>query len=99
MEFVTTLIAAVEQQGGTIETTQEFEDAWSEECTSIANATLFPKTDSWIFGANILGKKHTVLFYLGGDGLVPRRPRRRPAVRTPRLRGEEQGGGRLARDP
>ncbi|RYY12537.1 MAG: NAD(P)/FAD-dependent oxidoreductase, partial [Alphaproteobacteria bacterium] len=45
---------------------QKFEDAWSEECTSIANATLFPKTDSWIFGANIPGKKHTVLFYLGG---------------------------------
>ncbi|TWX36272.1 NAD(P)/FAD-dependent oxidoreductase [Frigoribacterium sp. ACAM 257] len=66
VEFVTKLIAAAEQQGGTIETTQEFEDAWSEECTSIANATLFPKTDSWIFGANIPGKKHTVLFYLGG---------------------------------
>ena len=27
---------------------------------------LFPKVDSWIFGANIPGKKQTVMFYLGG---------------------------------
>ena len=37
-------------------------------CTTIANYTLFPKTDSWIFGANIPGKKHAVMFYLGGLG-------------------------------
>ncbi|MFC9935918.1 flavin-containing monooxygenase [Glutamicibacter sp. NPDC127525] len=44
----------------------EAETRWTELCTDIANATLFPKADSWIFGANIPGKKHTVLFYLGG---------------------------------
>ena len=32
----------------------------------IANQTLFPKAASWIFGANIPGKKRTVMFYLGG---------------------------------
>ena len=28
--------------------------------------TLFPKADSWIFGANIPGKKKTVMFFMGG---------------------------------
>lgn len=37
-----------------------------ETCRSIADATLFPKAQSWIFGANIPGKKNTVLFYMGG---------------------------------
>ena len=30
--------------------------------------TLFPKVDSWIFGANIPGKKNTVMFYMAGIG-------------------------------
>ena len=29
---------------------------------------MFGKVDSWIFGANIPGKKRSVLFYLGGLG-------------------------------
>jgi cyclohexanone monooxygenase len=29
---------------------------------------LFPKADSWIFGANIPGKKNTVMFYMAGIG-------------------------------
>ena len=28
--------------------------------------TLFPKVDSWIFGANVPGKTKTVMFYIGG---------------------------------
>ena len=30
--------------------------------------TLFPKVESWIFGANIPGKKNTVMFYMAGIG-------------------------------
>lgn len=30
--------------------------------------TLFPKVDSWIFGANIPGKKNAVMFYMAGIG-------------------------------
>ena len=30
--------------------------------------TLFPKADSWIFGANVPGKKNTVMFYMAGLG-------------------------------
>ncbi|MGO2749550.1 MAG: flavin-containing monooxygenase [Pseudoclavibacter sp.] len=66
VEFVTHLIEEAKKRGVAIEATQEAEDAWTETCKDIANATLFPKTDSWIFGANIPGKKHSVLFYLGG---------------------------------
>jgi cyclohexanone monooxygenase len=49
-----------------IDVKPEQEAKWTETCTEIANATLFPKADSWIFGHNIPGKKPSVLFYLGG---------------------------------
>ncbi|WP_028266969.1 flavin-containing monooxygenase [Arthrobacter sp. MA-N2] len=51
-----------------IEPTPEAELEWTELCTTIANMTVFTKVDSWIFGANIPGKKPSVLFYLGGLG-------------------------------
>ena len=44
----------------------EIETAWTETCSDIAHQTLFPRAASWIFGANIPGKKRTVMFYLGG---------------------------------
>jgi cation diffusion facilitator CzcD-associated flavoprotein CzcO len=52
--------------GGWMDVRPETEDAWTEICADIADATLFPKAASWIFGANIPGKKRTVMFYLGG---------------------------------
>jgi len=70
VEFITTLVTEAERRGGLIEVSQQVEDEWTETCTTIANYTLFPKTDSWIFGANIPGKKHAVMFYLGGLGRV-----------------------------
>lgn len=48
------------------EATPEKEQQWSETCLEIADATLFSKAQSWIFGANVPGKKNTVYFYLGG---------------------------------
>jgi hypothetical protein len=30
--------------------------------------TLFPKVESWLFGANIHGTKNTVMFYMAGIG-------------------------------
>jgi cyclohexanone monooxygenase len=49
-----------------IEVKPETESAWTDTCGDIADMTLFPKAASWIFGANIPGKKRTVMFYLGG---------------------------------
>jgi cation diffusion facilitator CzcD-associated flavoprotein CzcO len=49
------------------EPTNESEDAWGSEVTGIANATLFPRTDSWWTGANIPGKPRGFSAYLGGS--------------------------------
>jgi hypothetical protein len=68
VEFITQLIQRAETDQIVIEATQEAEDEWTETCRTIADFTLFPKTDSWIFGANIPGKKHSVMFYLAGLG-------------------------------
>ena len=49
------------------EPTNESKDAWGSEVTGIANATLFPRTDSWWTGANIPGKPRYFSAYLGGS--------------------------------
>jgi len=51
---------------GWLDVKPDTETAWTETCADIADQTLFPKAASWIFGANIPGKKRTVMFYLGG---------------------------------
>lgn len=67
VEWIASTIGHMEQNGySTIESTPEAEAAWTETCASIASQTLFPKADSWIFGANIPGKKNTIYFYMGG---------------------------------
>lgn len=49
-----------------IESTPKAEVAWTDKCDTISAGSLFRKTDSWIFGANVPGKKHSVLFYFAG---------------------------------
>ncbi|MFJ9055671.1 NAD(P)/FAD-dependent oxidoreductase [Streptomyces sp. NBC_00111] len=67
VEWITELIQTVEEGGrSTIEATRSAEDAWTVTCQQLADYTLFSKIDSWIFGANIPGKKKRVLFYFGG---------------------------------
>ncbi|UGS35652.1 flavin-containing monooxygenase [Capillimicrobium parvum] len=67
VEWIGELIGHAERNGvQTIEPTPEAESGWSATCQEIANMTLFPKVESWIFGANIPGKKHAVMFYMGG---------------------------------
>ena len=51
---------------GAVEPTTDSEEAWGNEVTGIANATLFPRTDSWWTGANIPGKPRYFSAYLGG---------------------------------
>jgi cyclohexanone monooxygenase len=67
VEFITDLIHEAEREGGAlIEATAEAEDGWTATCNEIAHMTLFPKAESWIFGANIPGKKNAVMFFMGG---------------------------------
>jgi cyclohexanone monooxygenase len=54
------------KDGAWIDAKEEIENAWTDTCAEIADATLFAKAASWIFGANIPGKPRTVMFYLGG---------------------------------
>ncbi|WP_212747268.1 flavin-containing monooxygenase [Streptomyces montanus] len=69
VEWIAELVKAVEDGGlASIEATREAEDAWSVTCQETADYTLFPKVESWIFGANIPGKKRTTMFYFAGLG-------------------------------
>jgi cation diffusion facilitator CzcD-associated flavoprotein CzcO len=56
-----------ERELGAVEPTAESEEAWATEVSALANATLFPRTDSWWTGANIPGKPRYFSVYLGGS--------------------------------
>ncbi len=61
-------IRHLEKHGlGTVEPTPDSEEAWHDELTALANATLFPRTASWWTGANIEGKPRYFSAYLGGS--------------------------------
>jgi cyclohexanone monooxygenase len=69
VEWISDLIKHMNDTGRQlVEATHEGEDGWTATCNEIAGYTLFPKADSWIFGANIPGKARTVMFYLAGLG-------------------------------
>ncbi len=46
--------------------TSEAEEHWRSHVLELADATLFPKADSWYMGANIPGKPKEMLMYPGG---------------------------------
>jgi cyclohexanone monooxygenase len=69
VEWIGGLIGEAERRGArTVEPTPEAEAGWTATCQEIADMTLFPQADSWIFGANIPGKKNAVMFYMAGIG-------------------------------
>ena len=42
------------------------EEAWRAQVLALADATLFPRADSWYLGANIPGKPREMLSFTGG---------------------------------
>tara|TARA_B110000444_G_C18828318_1_gene591622 strand:- start:921 stop:2447 length:1527 start_codon:yes stop_codon:yes gene_type:complete len=56
-----------DQELGAIEPVTDSEEAWASEVSAFANATLFPRTDSWWTGANIEGKPRYFSVHLGGS--------------------------------
>ena len=52
---------------GAAEPTVDSESAWADEVGALANATLFPRTDSWWTGANVEGKPRYFSVYLAGS--------------------------------
>jgi cation diffusion facilitator CzcD-associated flavoprotein CzcO len=68
MGWVGDLVQRLRDQNlGAVEASTASEDAWAEEVTTLANFTLFPRTDSWWTGANIPGKPRYFSAYLGGS--------------------------------
>lgn len=73
VDFITHLIFTAEnvkRENGrkevVLEAKEEAETAWIKLCDMVSAPSLFRRTNSWMFGANIPGKKPSVLFFLGG---------------------------------
>lgn len=56
------------EEGTFIEISKEAENLWSQACDRLVDGLLFKRTASWIFGANIPGRKPSTTFYFGGLG-------------------------------
>jgi cyclohexanone monooxygenase len=68
MSWIGDVIRHLRERGlGAVEPTPDSEEAWGNEVSAIANATLFPRTDSWWTGANIAGKPRYFSAYLVGS--------------------------------
>lgn len=57
-----------DKKASIIEPETEAEASWGAHVKELADATLFPQTDSWYLGANIPGKPRVFLPYVGGFG-------------------------------
>lgn len=76
VEFISDTIARAEKnnprndgtvvKGAVIESTADAEKGWTQICDQLSANSLFRKSPSWIFGANIPGKKYSSLFFFGG---------------------------------
>ncbi len=69
VDWVCDCIVYMKNQGTTrVEPTSNAEAQWGAHVKELADATLFPHTDSWYMGANIPGKPRVFLPYIGGFG-------------------------------
>ena len=68
VEFISDAIARAQKNKGRdaiIEVTREAESGWTGLCNELSKDSLFRKSPSWIFGANV-GKAYSSLFFFGG---------------------------------
>ncbi len=74
VEWVTDCLRYLRDKGiDRIEATPKAEEEWTDHVNELAQGTLLAEADSWFFGANIPGKKRTVLMYLGGAQLYKKK--------------------------
>lgn len=72
VELIRTLIQENEKtmresdKQGSVEVTAEAELSYAADCEDAAAGSLFKKTSSWIFGANVPGKVYATRFYFEG---------------------------------
>jgi cation diffusion facilitator CzcD-associated flavoprotein CzcO len=66
-EWIVRLLDHLRQRNYTrVEATVAAEEAWRAQVLALADATLFPRADSWYLGANIPGKPREMLSFTGG---------------------------------
>lgn len=56
----------IHREAAAIEAKESAEASWYDTCMELTNATILPKSKSWILGANIPGKPLSLNFYMGG---------------------------------
>jgi cyclohexanone monooxygenase len=70
VNWIADAIAHLDAQGyRAIEATPDAVDGWIVECNQRADATLFPKANSWYLGANVPGKPRVFMLFIGGFAL------------------------------
>jgi cyclohexanone monooxygenase len=69
VDWIADAIAYADGHGfAAMEATPEAEDRWVDHVNEVANATLYPRANSWYIGANIPGKPRVFMPYVGGVG-------------------------------
>lgn len=67
VNWIADCISYLDEHGHTaIEATPDAVDNWIAECAQRADATLFPKANSWYMGANVPGKPRVFMLFIGG---------------------------------
>ncbi|MCV7159956.1 NAD(P)/FAD-dependent oxidoreductase [Mycolicibacterium brisbanense] len=67
INWIADAIAYLDEQGyAAMEATPEAVDGWVLECNQRAEATLFPRANSWYMGANVPGKPRVFMLFIGG---------------------------------
>jgi len=67
VNWIAEAITYVDNHGyAAIEATRDSVDGWGAECARRAEATLFPKANSWYMGANVPGKPRGFMLFVGG---------------------------------
>ncbi|MGE0218348.1 flavin-containing monooxygenase [Mycolicibacterium sp.] len=67
INWIADAIGYLDQHGyAAIEAAAESVDNWIAECNKRAEATLFPKANSWYMGANVPGKPRVFMLFIGG---------------------------------
>jgi cation diffusion facilitator CzcD-associated flavoprotein CzcO len=67
VNWIAEAIGHLDDHGYTaIEATRDAVDGWGAECARRAEATLFPKANSWYMGANVPGKPRGFMLFVGG---------------------------------
>ena len=67
VDWITDCLAFMRERGyTTIEADSVAQEQWVGQVNEIANATLFPRANSWYMGANVPGKPQVFMPYIGG---------------------------------